>query len=224
MPRAGAWLPLVCGAGQLLVINLSYLVAAWHGHVPWCIPYWDGCASISATGRRMPEAVIFKGAMLPLALCVAIYWRDIGRALRDTALRRESATAWMQRLGIGAALLLAVYVVLLGIAGDWLARLRHLSVLLSFTLTYLAQLLLTREVLLRQRARQPIVPAWLPGPLTALSAVTLSVGIGNVLLGWLYTGYESIEDAIEWNLAALLNLHFIFACFVRAQGEKSAAQ
>jgi hypothetical protein len=172
----------------------------------------------------MPEAVIFKGAMLPLALCVAIYWRDIGRALRDTALRRESATAWMQRLGIGAALLLAVYVVLLGIAGDWLARLRHLSVFLSFTLTYMALLLLTREVLLRQRARQPIVPAWLPGPLTALSAVTLSVGIGNVLLGWLYTGYESIEDAIEWNLAALLNLHFIFACFVRAQGEKSAAQ
>ena len=48
-------LALITGLLPLVCVHTTYLIAASHGHVPWCVPYWDSCTSISATGRQLPE-------------------------------------------------------------------------------------------------------------------------------------------------------------------------
>lgn len=213
-------LALICGAGQFLGINLAYLLAAYSGHVPWCVPYWDGCASISAAGRRMPEAVLFKAVMLPLAVCVVIYWRDMSRFFEERVPASASVTRWMRRLGVSAAILLAGYILVLGTGGDSMRTLRHALVVLSFTLTYLAQLLITHTVRMRTAAGRPVASDWLRHGLLGLSIGTLLTGVGGVLLELFYSGYDAIEDAVEWNLAALLDLYFVLTFLLSFSGKQ----
>lgn len=71
-----AWpAPLAAGLLALLTIHLCYLIAAAHGHVPWCLPWIDSCTSISATGRQLPEKLLFKPLMmLSMLLAGMTFW------------------------------------------------------------------------------------------------------------------------------------------------------
>lgn len=217
-------LGLVCGIGQLLAVHLSYILAANAGHVPWCIPYWESCTSISATGRRMPEALLFKGMMLPLAVCIVFYWHHAGRWLTQRSLVTDRARRWMFGLGTGGAISLACYTLLLGADGQAVRLLRHIPAILSFTLTFLAQLLLARSVWRSAGPHGRCGPPWLAHALLGLSTVTLLTGISSVLLDLVYSGYDAIEDAIEWNLAALLNIQFILTFFLTDPAQRPAPQ
>ncbi|MBT8149281.1 MAG: hypothetical protein KJO24_05080, partial [Gammaproteobacteria bacterium] len=54
--------------------NLSYLISASQGFVEWCVPYWQGCTSISAAGRHGAAYFVFKALMIPAAVLSALYW------------------------------------------------------------------------------------------------------------------------------------------------------
>ena len=51
-----AWLALLTGLLPLLVVNIAYVMSAGGGHIPQCIPYLQGCTSISAAGRYADAA------------------------------------------------------------------------------------------------------------------------------------------------------------------------
>ena len=69
------FLPLLTALLPALAINFCYLLAASQGHVPWCIPYLEGCTSISATGRQAPESYLFRALIIPTAVLLVFYWR-----------------------------------------------------------------------------------------------------------------------------------------------------
>ena len=206
-------LAVTVGAGQALAIHLSYLLAARMEHVPWCMPYWENCSSISAAGRHMPEALLFKVTMFPLAVLVILYWRTAREVLDSTAAAGRGS-AGMVRLGTAAAVLLIVYTALLGIGGDVQRQLRHAAVILSFALTYLAQLQITRAALAAGAGLYSRPARWF---LLVLSLAALAVGIGNVLAQAWYPGFHRVDNAIEWNLALLLNAYFLVTALVRCE-------
>lgn len=207
-------LALICGAGQLFAVNFAYLLAAYAGHVPLCVPYWDSCTSISATGRRLPEAALFKGAMLPLAFCATLYWRRVGAFVVAAGWLPAASANWMTYTGVSAAVATAGYTLLLGAEGGTLRGLRHALVILSFALTYMAQVLVTGTVWRRSRAGGAVAPPWLASVLPGLSLATLALGAGSIVAPWFYTAYNAIEDAVEWNLAGLLSMHFVLTSFL----------
>ena len=45
------YLPLVAAVVPIIGINLAYWIGVDNGTLPSCIPYVDGCTSISSTGR-----------------------------------------------------------------------------------------------------------------------------------------------------------------------------
>ncbi len=97
-------IPLVTALLPALAAHLCYLVAAYHGHVSWCFPYFPDCVSISATGRHGPESVIFRAALIPAAILMMIYWRlsrDWLRVLGTRMVRRNRIMVWF---GMAAAL------------------------------------------------------------------------------------------------------------------------
>jgi len=139
-------LALLVGLLPVIGINLSYMIAAATGAVPACIPYIDGCTSISATGRQPPASWLFKPALYASALAMVVFWLHAGRwliSLGEPSRHCRLALVWV---GIIGALALAVYVYNLGIAGDVYKLMRRYGINIYFGFTYLAQLLLANRV------------------------------------------------------------------------------
>jgi hypothetical protein len=195
---AAALLPLV-------TVHLTYVVAAWLGHVPWCVPHLHSCSSISATGRLAPEYHLFKALMIPAALLLACYWW-----LGALWLRRLGASHGRRRallsLGFCAAFGLLLYSVMLGSIGPQYQMQRRIGITLFFGFGYLAQLLLT-ELAWHAPGLRLGAPRLLRGMWLLLLAIML-LGLGSVAVdAWDAGLFDRIVDALEWQLAVLLCLH-----------------
>ena len=191
----------VLGTVPIVVININYLIAASEGYVPWCVPYWDSCTSISATGREGSAFYFFKLTMLPLAMVYLWYWRLAQQTLAAAGYHGQA----IRTLGYCAVLALIVYVLALGLAGDSFQLVRRIGIIFYFTFTYLSSLLIIYQLYqiplpLRGRSGQLV-----------LSSLILIIGLITVLLDFVLDNYDDYEDAFEWNLALLLHLNFLLA-------------
>lgn len=200
------WLAAVTALLPILGMHGSYLLAAAQGHVPWCVPYWDSCTSISATGRELPEKIVFKLAMMPAAVCTAIYWGAMALWLRQHGIGPGRQRAVLSA-GVVGAVFWMLYTATLGEIGDLYQDLRRTGIVVFFGLTFIAQLLCS-DTLFRQLRDVPghRLRSWAVAQLR-LCQLMLLIGTASVILDGLYAGYDGIEDAIEWWLALMLTVH-----------------
>jgi hypothetical protein len=201
---------LGCALLPFVAVQCAYLLAASHGQVDWCLPYVDSCTSISATGRRPPASFVFRGIMLPSAMLMLIYWWLHWHWLGSVGAAARSRQA-MLAMGCVACIGLILYVTVLGEAGGVWRLQRKIGTILFFSLTFLAQLLLAAMLRQVDPEQHPAAPA-VGGRLLRLCQVMLVIGVFSVLLQlaserW----HDRIEDAIEWQLALLLQLNFLFS-------------
>ena len=141
-------LPLITGIVPMLAIHASYLIAIRAGILPACIPYLEGCTSISATGRYPPASFLFKSVMMPEAILMAAYWLfSVAwlRALERSAGRRGVGGTTIAVFGVAGALFLIIYVTFLGSEGAVYDFMRRFGVYLYFLFTVVAQLILIFE-------------------------------------------------------------------------------
>lgn len=202
-----AWAALVV---PLLTSHLSYLIAASYEHVPWCLPYWENCTSISATGRNLPEKLFFKFGMIFTAFNAMLLWWCAGQWFRQYGLDQFSRSRRaMQLLGVLAALFLIQYTMALGEVGGAYRLLRRTGVILTFSFTYIAQVLMTRLVgeVARLQASKRLDD--LHRAMLVLLVVLLATGIFSLVLDVLLgPAYDRFEDAFEWGMALMLYLYF----------------
>ena len=194
---------LLTGLLPLLCIHITYLVAASHGHVDWCNPYWDSCTSISATGRELPEKLIFKFIMIPAGLLAILFWWLAQQWLWQTHQRRSALMQWV---GSIAGLFLILYVVALGEGRDYQV-LRRIGIILFFALTFLAQLLFLYQ-LSQSRTALTVMEEKVLRWQKAMAAILLAIGISTVILDLTYRDYDSIEDAFEWVMMLFIVTQF----------------
>jgi hypothetical protein len=192
-------LALMVGLLPIIVININYGIAASQGFVPWCIPYWDGCTSISATGRQGLAFVFFKITMLPMAVLYGLYWRGMHATIR----RNGGTSSTILWLGYVSVVALCLYVITLGLVGDSFQLSRRIGIIFYFTFTYLCQLLaiyqlnkLHIQLLGLNRQFQ-------------LSVLILCIGLLTLVLGVTLDNYNDYEDSFEWNIALLLHINFL---------------
>lgn len=193
------WLALATALLPLVAIHTTFAVSALEGHIDWCVPYWDSCTSISRTGRYGTAYFIFKGTMLPAALLGLLFWWLNARWLSQLHARK---CAWLPWLGLIASLALTAYTLALGHAGEGFGLARRTGVVLYFSLTFIAQLLLSARLL--------TVPQWARHGrrLLRLCQLTLAVGLVSVILTAVVPDvYSRMDDAFEWVLALLINAH-----------------
>ena len=184
-----------------VAVHVSYLLAAWQGHVPGCNPYWDSCSSISAAGRQMPEFLWFKLTMLPAAVLIIVYWRHMSTWLESLGIPHHT----IRPLGQIAGVFLILYVLALGIEGDVFRLQRRIGVTLYFTLTYLAQLLLVTRL---WRANIKPVPVKL---MLGICVALLIVGLCSLFIDLMTNWHDAVEDAFEWILALLIDFYFLIS-------------
>ena len=201
-------LAILAGLLPLACIHITYVLAASHGQVPWCIPYIDSCTSISATGREPPAYFVFKAVMVPAAVVLMAYWLLNARWLQQLGCRSHG---WLRALAVLGAIAgggLIFYSVLLGAIGEDFRQWRHTGVLAFFGFTLFCQLIITRLL-----THSPAVASGYRrtlGALKAVIAVDLLVGLASLAIGFAAPAlYERINDAFAWNFTLLLCVHVL---------------
>lgn len=191
--------PLLIGVLPIVAINITYLVSASEGYVPWCVPYWDSCTSISATGRSGTAFFIFKATMIPAALLLMWYWILAARKLNLFGNSGHTIPV----IGIIGAIFLIVYTIALGAVGDLFQLQRRVGIIIFFTFTYLAQLLFSYRVEKLELADTTRPIQW------TLCSTVLAIGLLTLILDITLENYDDYEDAFEWIIALLLQCYFI---------------
>ena len=84
MPRSAIplWpLPLAVAVVLVVATHLAWLLSVQAGHIPFCVPYIEGCTSISRAARHGLGNHLFRLMVLPCALLVFLHWWLAGRWL-----------------------------------------------------------------------------------------------------------------------------------------------
>ncbi len=212
------WLALAATLTPLVTIHTTFAVSVLEGHVSWCIPYWDSCTSISRTGRYGTSYFIFKGTMLPAAILGILFWALNGRWLQQLG-ATSRGRPWVPWLGFVACTSLAAYTLALGHEGDGFNLIRRIGVVLYFSLTFIAQLLISSALKGH--------PRWHANGrrLLWLCELILAEGILSALLTAVVPGvYSQIDDALEWLSACFINLPATWVAVSRDQRNFQARQ
>lgn len=200
-------LPLSIALLFLGAVHLAWWLSVQTGHIPACMPYWDGCTSISRAARHGLGNSLFRLAVLPCALLHALNWWLARAWLRRPALAQDLLADTMLALGAFSALALAVYATFLGTEGEAYRFLRRYGVVVYFGFGFLAQLLF-----LRLAKRQEKLMVGLGAVMLGICAAMLALGVGNVIAGLVVTDAVSKdhwENALEWQLGLLLVAWFV---------------
>ena len=196
-----AKLAYLCAALPVVSVHLTWAVASLFGNVQGCFVYWGYCHSISATGRQYPEFFIFKGLMIPAAMLMMAYWILLYRWLLNLKVQDVKAQR-IKSLGLIACVALIIYCVTLGADGEPWALPRRIGVILYFSFTSFAHLLLLNSVSSHQ-IFQSLLKRYYQRLLN-LCILLLILGVFSALLGFLWDDYNNWDNAFEWWFALLM--------------------
>jgi len=206
------WLPLIAGIVPFVGVHVCYAVAVQYGQLPACIPYIDGCTSISATGRNPPANFLFRAIELPIAALLIVIWYftvEWLRALRPAPGRRMAVAILIS--GMTGALALIVYVTFLGTTEPFYEFMRRFGIYFYFLGTTLAQLF----VALSLRKVRNASLGKLPGVLLWLCVLPFALGIFNLAQKAVlpYATADALENSIEWFASTLMQAYFVVLYF-----------
>ena len=203
-------LPLAIAALFAVAAHVALWLSIRDGWIEGCVPYLEGCTSISRAARHGLGNHVFRLMVLPCAALVGLHWWLSARWLG----RGHGAIAW---LGAVAALALATYATFLGTDGETYRFLRRYGVVCFFGFGYLAQLAFLRGM--RADARNV---ARLSNALVAVSALMLMLGLGNVVTGAVVVDEDlkdRIENVFEWHLGWLLAAWYLLHAWLWRAGD-----
>lgn len=208
------YLPLVAGLLPLAAVLGAFLIGVAYDVIPACIPFVDGCVSISATGRRPPGSFLFRAIMLPQTVLLVAVWYFSVLWLRslDSALRRSTAMTILAS-GIVGAVATIIYVTFLGTKEPIYEFMRHTGIYFGFLGAGVAQIVLavalTRIAKTRHNARLRKAARAMSG----LWIVALSVGLLNPLLKLILEDADQSENRIEWIAFIVMQCYFVALYF-----------
>jgi len=218
---------IACGVVPMVVTHFAYWLNIRAGVSLdaqfICNPYLEGCVSTSRAVRSGPGLLWFKAVMLPMALVLALTWRDAGRWMSERGGELPNLRRWMVWLGIGGAIALVFYVVYLGTEGPIYAWLRRYGVVFFFGFTALAQLLAARIMAavfgvagfgvagfgagVFGRGRQGSAMAFI-----GIVSLQWAIGVFSVLKRFIFTDPEvidRIENITEWFMILTMSVGFV---------------
>jgi len=210
-PRTLAILVIIL---PLLASNGAYLLSASEGSVPWCMPYIDGCTTISQAGRSGNTIFYYRALVMTYSVLLMWFWlysKSWLELLHGHTTKIALIIFW---LGLAGSIALLIYIDFLGTTGEINRFMRRIGAMLYFTLTPLAQLLLLKQnyVILRKKQGVSIKPKVLQYQFIIL-LLMLIIGAISIFLLVNNNSYES-ENIVEWNFSLLVNLYFVGMIFI----------
>lgn len=206
---------VLAGVVPILAVHLAYMLNLFAGDGLearfTCMPYAEGCVSVSRAARSGPGLHLFRALVLPGSMLLLLSWALAGAWLRAMACSTPKRIRAMTSLGVFGALFLVPYATWLGTDGEWYSWLRRYGVIFYFAGTALAQLLLLREL-------WPVRCSLATGRLRKWILVLAALVVTQWVLGVLSPFkrllsdpvlMDRVENVIEWWFALAMSLGFI---------------
>lgn len=190
---------LLTGVAPIIGVNIAYWIGVHHANLPECIPYLDGCTSISSTGRYPPGDRLFRAVMLPQAVLLAVTWYATSlwlRVVRPDATRAATTTLVA---GLVGALALVIYVSYLASNDPFYQVMRNYGIYLYFIGTAVAQIAVSLA----------LHPSRLRRIMLAIMITPFVLGLYNFIQKEFINDLNSIENRIEWIVALLMHIWFL---------------
>jgi len=203
------WVALWTGLLPFLVINLAYLGSSLGGHIPLCVPYLEGCTSISSAGRYGLSYYFFKAGMIPAAALLATYWLLCRRWLAELGDDESRGMRAMALIGVIGAAFLVLYTVFLGSKGDFYNLMRRYGVTIHFSFSGLAQILLLARLKRLQASGVTSLPESLLRAKLALLIALLVVGLTSIPISNFIVDKHRPRNIVEWNFALLMVSYYV---------------
>lgn len=215
--------PLLVAVVPFVAAHLAYAISIQAGHVPPCLPYLEGCTSISRAARHGLGNHLFRLLMLPSALLLALHWLSVRGWLRlhhpDPRAGRS-----LNILAPFAGIALATYVAFLGTDGDIYRWLRRNGAQLYFASVYIAQLVFLhryRQILASHAADENRAGNWsgsrIAKTMLAINLAMLALGIGYTAVANSF-GDEDLKDRmenlLEWHIGLLMTGWYVLQAMV----------
>ena len=198
-------LPLLCGLLPFAGVWTAWFLGIANGSIPLCNPFLDGCVSISATGRPFPGSLAFRASLLPQAALLVVLWILVAGWLARVSVAGRSRRRLVLAAGIVGALSLVVYTTYLGTDSAVYNFMRRFGIYGYFAGTIVAQLAVSLA-LRRSVGRISRGWQWL---MLACCTLPFVMGIVNLALKALLTNSDPLENAIEWQVALLMQVWFV---------------
>jgi len=191
-------LPLIACLAPLIGINIAYWMGVDNNVLPSCIPYLEGCTSISSTGRYPPGDRLFRAVMLPQAAVLALTWYFAVLWLKS--LKPDSKVAPTVLVsGVTGALALILYVSYLASNDPFYEIMRRYGIYFYFLGTVLAQLVLSLAL-----DRSPIQRA-----MVWVTVTPFALGLMNLVQKAVLASPDSNENLIEWIASLFMQAWFV---------------
>ena len=208
-------LALIITILPLLASNGVYLLSAYEGFIPWCIPYIDGCTTISQAARSGNSIFIYRATMIAWGVLLIWFWIYAQQWLNLLYGHTTKVARVILWLGIVAAIFLIIYIDFLGTTGEVNRFMRRYGIMVFFIFTPLAQLLMLRQHynISSSKPEGAIKPGVLHCQLFIL-LLMLIIGIISITLDITQNKTYESENIVEWNFSLLLNMYFLGMIFI----------
>lgn len=187
-------------------VLITYWISASQGQVPTCIPFFEGCTSISGAARRDPSIHVFRAMMLPTATVIAAYWLLVRVWLGHLG-DRGRGRDWITALGIIGATFFVLYIVFLGTDGRAYDLMRRYGVTVYFAFTALAELALAARLNRLPAEKQASIGRGLIRTKIGFGAAMLLLGLVNIPAANFFPELP-LGNVIAWNFALLMHGYF----------------
>ena len=199
----------------LLASNSAYLLSAFEGFVPWCMPYIDGCTTISQAGRSGNTIFLYRALVVTYSVSLIWFWLYSKSWLELLHGHTTNIARIILWLGLAGSIALLIYIDFLGATGEIHRVMRRIGAMLYFTLTPLAQILMLKQHynILRKKPGVSIKPKVLQYQLI-ISLLMLIIGAISIFLVVTNNMTYERENIVEWNFSLLVNLYFLGMIFI----------
>ncbi|WP_395373668.1 hypothetical protein [Marinicella sp. W31] len=209
-----ALVALLCALIPFVTVHATFIYSVVTGHFAACVPYLEGCVSISRAARSGDSIHLFRALMLPMATVLVLYWLTVFQWLRQLYYKISRGMRVMRVLGVIGALFLILYATFLGTEGDVYRWLRRYGVIVYFAFTALAQLLFTQR--LYQLGKRQVINKlfFLAHCKIVLCIVMLVLGVISAVIDLTVQDRSfksALDNIIEWNFALLMTGYFFFS-------------
>ena len=202
-------LALICFILPISTVIISYIASVQFNLVESCIPFFEGCTSISRVGRNFPVKIFFKPMMYLYAIFLFLYWYKFLEKLKNFEVKEKK----FYLFAFFSVVFLILYITFLG-EGKIYNFFRRVGIYIYIFLIVISQFLISKKLyLIREKINKNFIIKFIKINYFLTLFLVLSGLILLPLLLIKIDGFPQIKNIISWNYFTLIQLYFLFSFF-----------